>query len=167
MLHGVKGSRTTVVFVRPRDIPKISLLTKTYVVSKWFDLQIIMTSLWQGETLMNTMVFSVSGLFWRYLVPVETKLWKVKVVLCLPNLFFNMCKNNSSKYFLRFLIYLRYRTNTSKSCVSQSTVKYRKNLKCPLKTKIWSLCLCSPQIRRALCHLVGLAVPLCKGFRAN
>jgi hypothetical protein len=54
----VKGSRAKAVFVRPRDIPEIGLLTKMSVAYEWFDRQTVVTTLWKGETLTN-MMFSV------------------------------------------------------------------------------------------------------------
>ena len=60
---GVKGDRA--VFVRPWDIPKMGLCTKSSVASKRFCLQTIMTPLWKHFC--STTPTSILGLIWsRY-----------------------------------------------------------------------------------------------------
>lgn len=54
----VEGDVATTLFVRPGDIPKISQVTKTSLVSEWFSLQTNMTPLQKSLTFTNTMVFS-------------------------------------------------------------------------------------------------------------
>ena len=55
----INGGGARAVFVKPWDIPIIGILTKTSVASEPFDLQHRMTTPWKGETLTNTVVFSI------------------------------------------------------------------------------------------------------------
>ena len=58
-ISAVKDGGPRSFFVKPRGIPIIGLLTKTSLASEPFDLQFRMTTLWKGETLTNTVVFSI------------------------------------------------------------------------------------------------------------